>query len=461
MRKLAALVVAVAAVLAPTSVAHADPAVPPFRHVFVIVLENNGYDETFGPSSPMPYLSKELTSRGELLTQYHATGHESLDNYISMISGQAPNADTQGDCQIYTDVTPGVMGPNGQAIGTGCVYPAAVPTVADQLAGAGQSWKGYFGDMAKDAAHPSCRHPDLNTQDTTQKASATDAYAARHNPFVYFHSIIDGPSCATNDVDLSILPLDLHQESTTPSFSLIVPNLCEDGHDTPCADGRPGGPAQADAFLQTWVPIITQSPAFQDDGLLVVTFDEAEGIPGEATAPDASSCCGELPGPNSPLPGIFGPGGGRTGAVLLSPLLQPGSTSDQPANHYSLLRTIEDVFGLDHLGYAAPDTVQDLAFVTPTAAQPAAPTTTATGASTPTKAAVSGASLPRTGDDVPVALVLILLVCGLAVGSLNRYARHASPVPLGVRTPATGVRRPEHARPGRHRPQDRGGPRAG
>src|SRR4051794_13097550 len=64
-------------------------------HVFVIVLENKTYDETFGPDSPAPYLSQVLPSRGALLRQYYGTGHLSLDNYISMISGQAPNPDTQ------------------------------------------------------------------------------------------------------------------------------------------------------------------------------------------------------------------------------------------------------------------------------------------------------------------------------------------------------------------------------
>jgi hypothetical protein len=106
----------------------------------------------------------------------------------------------------------------------------------------------------------------------------------------------------------------------------------------------------ADAFLREWVPRITGSPAYRSDGLLAIVFDEA--------ASDSSACCGERPGPNTPAPGAQsgGPGGGRTGAVLLSPFIRPGTTSDQQYNHYSLLRSIEDSFGLAHLGYAAaPD----------------------------------------------------------------------------------------------------------
>ncbi len=68
------------------------------RHVFVIVLENKNYSDTFGTSTQDPYLQKTLLPMGALLTQYYGTGHVSLDNYISMISGQAPTADTTDDC---------------------------------------------------------------------------------------------------------------------------------------------------------------------------------------------------------------------------------------------------------------------------------------------------------------------------------------------------------------------------
>jgi hypothetical protein len=91
------------------------------------------------------------------------------------------------------------------------------------------------------------------------------------------------------------------------------------------------------------------APAYQNGGLIVVTFDEGS---------DAAACCGESSGlgpshPNVPLPGKTGPGGGRIGAVLLSPLIRPGIVSTIPYNHYSLLRTIEDIFGLPHLGDGA------------------------------------------------------------------------------------------------------------
>ena len=82
--------------------------------------------------------------------------------------------------------------------------------------------------------------------------------------------------------------------------------------------------------------------------MLVVTFDEADF----SGSGDASSCCGEGPGPNSPLPGIIGMGGGRVGAVIVSRWTRPGRVNATAYNHYGLLRSIEDLFGLGHLGYA-------------------------------------------------------------------------------------------------------------
>ena len=342
MRRLVALGIAIAALGA---VAPAHAALPPVRHVWQIILENTNYDAAFGPSSQAPYLAKTLTAQGQLLTDYYATGHQSLDNYVSLISGQAPNVETQADCQFYGDMLPGVMGPNGQAIGQGCVYPASVPTIADQLTAKGLTWRGYMEDMATP-----CLHPALNSRDTTQTATADSQYAARHNPFVYFHSIIDSPACAKNDVNLAQLDTDLASPISAPNYAMVVPDLCHDGHDATCADGGPGELPAADAFLKTWVPKILASPAFHDRGLLIVTFDEAE-------SGDASACCGESAGFNTPNPGAltWGPGGGKVGAVLISRFIKAGSVNHTPYNHYAMLRSLEDLFGLDHLGYAGQD----------------------------------------------------------------------------------------------------------
>jgi hypothetical protein len=319
-------------------------------HVFTIVLENKDYDVTFGPNPKAPYLAEKLAAKGQVLTQYHGTGHFSLGNYITLISGQAETPLTQADCQSFDEMTPGTPGLDGQILGSGCVYPATARTVADQMEAAGLGWRAYMEDMGKDLERDTtrrCAHPPIGAEDVTQKATENDQYATRHNPFVYFHSIIDDfASCKRHVVNLRRLRHDLQHRSTTREYSFITPDLCSDGHDEKCENPKQqGGYEGIDAFLRRWVPKILHSKAFKQDGLLVITFDESEE--------GAESCCFVPTGPNTPLQGIYGPGGGRTGTVLISPLIEPGTVNDAPYNHYDLLRTVEQAFGLGYLGYAA------------------------------------------------------------------------------------------------------------
>lgn len=332
------------------------------RHVFLIVLENQTFDVTFSKSSPAPYLAKTLREQGALLRNYYGIGHSSLDNYIALISGQAPNEQTQGDCPTVTEFQlskPGLNG-LGQALGTGCLYPAMVPSLPDQLEAAGLTWMGYMEDMGNVPARESatCAHSPAGTQEKSYVAVAGDKYAARHDPFIYFHRIVDDAHrCNTHVVNLKRLPKDLQSLATTANFSFITPNLCNDGHDAQCVDGKPGGFQGIDSFLQAWVPRILDSPAFRQDGLLIITFDESDSAGPEAS----TACCNEKPLPGArQAPGFNGPGGGKIGAVLLSPFIKPGTTSTVAYNHYSLLRSIEDQFGLGHLGYAGQEGLRTL-----------------------------------------------------------------------------------------------------
>ena len=320
---------------------------PPVQHVFVIVLENEGFDTTFNSHSRAPYLADTLRKAGAFLRRYYGIGHFSLDNYIAMISGIAPTRATQIDCPHYDQFVATGMARDGQPVGNGCIYPAGIPTIANQLRARHRTWKGFMEDMGNDPAREpaTCGHPKVGVPDTTERATPHDQYATKHDPFVYFHAILDSASCKENVVPLTQLQLALQSPKRTPNFSFIVPNLCHDGHDHPCRNGEPGGLTSANAFLRHWVPLIVHSPAFRADGLLVITFDEALSI-------DARACCREQSGPNTRKAGVNGPGGGRTGAVLLSRFIKPGTVTNVAYNHYSFLRSIEDIFGLSHLGYA-------------------------------------------------------------------------------------------------------------
>ena len=324
---------------------------PPIGHVFTIVLENKGYRETWGRSPEAPFLTRKLAAKGQLLTRYYATGHFSLGNYITMLSGQSQNTNTQQDCHQYVDVQPGTIGADGQALGQGCVYPDTVKTLVDELRDTRRlDWRGYMEDMGDDPERERkrCAHPTIGSSDPTQQASVADQYATRHNPFAYFHSITDSDRyCRRHVVPLDALKRDLRSVRTTRNYTFITPDLCSDGHDDPCINpGQAGGYEGIDEFLHRWAPRILRSPAYRNDGLLVIVFDESEG--------SSRACCFVPTGPNVAEQGISGPGGGRTGALLISQWVKPGTTNDHPYNHYDLLLTMTDLFGVDPLGYAVP-----------------------------------------------------------------------------------------------------------
>jgi phosphatidylinositol-3-phosphatase len=362
----AALAIAMAAGVAASPARGALAARQAFRlphitHVWVIELENQGYSQSFGHPSADPYLARTLPEQGALLRDYYAIGHNSADNYIAQISGQSPNLLTQEDCPIWVPLPDITVGPYHQVLAPqgGCVFPASIPTLGSQLSDAKLSWTAYLQDMGNNPARdrtaatprgPACGHPATWGIDHTQSATTTDQYAARHQGFMYFRSVTANAAyCAAHVLSFRPLSSDLAAASTTPAFSWISPNLCNDGHDVPCVTGEPGGLRQIDTFLAHWVPLIMASPAYKDGGLILITFDEGS---------TKAACCGENSGfssshPSTLSPGLGGPGGGDVGLVALSPFIKPGTVSAVAYNHYSLLRTIEDIFALPHLGDAA------------------------------------------------------------------------------------------------------------
>ena len=428
------------------------------EHILVINLENENFSATFGPGSPAVYLNSTLLSEGQLLVNYFATSHVSLGNYISQISGQAPTPAINNDCINlatlaappllggFTDIVPGLDAEDqvrfpGQVVGDGCVFPAPASwmhgarTIGDQLdavygrgrddregARARLTWRAYAEDMGNDqvrdygAPDPlggtDCAHAPVGGIDFTNSAAAHDRYATRHNPFVYFHSVIDNPKrCNDHVVPLGRLTVgsggardtfqghlaeDLRRVDTTPRFMFVTPNLCNDAHDAVCvgpnvegttnASGQNvGGLVAADLWLKHWMPMILNSPAYRSGTMLVVlTFDESGFTDSRACPAVNQADCKSPTGPNvsnpgfSPILGLFHlqtpptanyvyAGGGQVGAVLFNArYIEPGSINTAGSyNHYSALRSYEDLLGIHeggddgrgHLGYAS---VRDL-----------------------------------------------------------------------------------------------------
>jgi hypothetical protein len=310
----------------------------------------------------MPYLAQTLRPKGELLSGYSLLTQNALPNYVAMVSGQPPNPDTQQDCPAYEEfpASSATLGKSGEVKGAGCVYPVQALTVADQVNSGGLTWHAYMEDMAGDTGPANCVRPDPEASTPPPQGG----YSPAHNPFAYFHSLLDLGACATNDVPLDELPADLKKLPSTPNFVFIGPNTCNAGVPDQCPGGDAAaappappagtttttatttttttttptvaaaptgaaatGPAAADAFLKHWVPLILKSPAYKKDGLLVITFGEAHP-PADAADPT------------------------QVGTLLLSPSAPAGQTLGTPYDPYSLLRSIEDLLVLDPLARA-------------------------------------------------------------------------------------------------------------
>jgi phosphatidylinositol-3-phosphatase len=338
-----------------------EEGLPPIQHVFVIVLGDHGFEEGFGESSQSTYLSKTLPAKGELLSNYYAVTQGDLANEVALISGQGPTPATVANCPEYKDISPGVLSAEGQAEGDGCVYPAEAKTLPGQLIEAKKSWKAYVEDIGNGQAGQatSCRHPALGGPDDARMPHPGDAYETWRNPFVYFHSLVDSADCGERDVGLGQLEVDLAVEQQTPAFSYIVPNACHDGSEVPCEAGQPAGLAAAQPFLEKVVPEIEASTAYKKGGLIAITFAQA---PQNVPSPDTGACCATPEYPNLPPPAAApagtGPvkaagGGGRVGMLLLSPFVEPGSVNETYYNHFSMLLSLEEFFGVTPIGYAA------------------------------------------------------------------------------------------------------------
>jgi hypothetical protein len=181
---------------------------------------------------------------------------------------------------------------------TDCSVPGT--GLAGQLDGHGISWKAYMEDLP---------HPCFTG------ASAGD-YAKKHDPFVYYRELIRRRADCGRVVPLNQLSAD-ERAHALPDFIWITPNLCHDMHDC--------GLSTADRFLARLLPPLLGR--LGRDGLLFVTWDEG-------TTDDG--CCRLA-------------AGGHVATIVAGPGARRGERFHTPVDHYSLLQTIEDLFGVSRL----------------------------------------------------------------------------------------------------------------
>lgn len=332
-RSRAAAVLAVAAALVAAVPALARPADPPpvphVRHVVEVFLENEQATKTWEDGSTATHLVA-LRRAGAYIPDFFGVGHASLSNYEAAFAGVAPTAEGKADCL-------------GQPYGR-CVFPASVRTIADLLDARAKRWKVYAEGMAGAPGGGPCLHAPSRLLPDPYQGPLTNGYAARHNPPVWFDSVLrHGGSedyCRAHDVDLTELWRDA-DAGALPDYSIVVPDTCHDGHDTSSTGGcaldpegptAPSGVDAMDAWLPGFVHRLTTSKAWTRDSVLLLTFDESE-------SGDTSGC----------VPCADGSAGGRIGAVVISGLVRPGTVSTWQGDHYGVLRTLEAAWDLGSL----------------------------------------------------------------------------------------------------------------
>jgi hypothetical protein len=322
--------------------AAADAAMPRYDHIFVIVEENKSATIVGGPDAP------ELTALAKTYgtaTNFYAETHPSEPNYVALVGGSTFGI--SDDDAYYCkrgDTRPHCAGswvpwyPN---------HTVTEQNIGSQLQAAGLTWKNYneslpaAGSLAVVAADPKDPHGPL-------------LYASKHSGFVNFADVQNNPRRAQLLVDFTQLDSDV-RANALPNFALIVPNLCNDMHGASgnvpedCDDANTSGLIRrGDAHAKLLVDELMSTKTWRssDRDAIVITFDEDDHHGKEG-------CCGidKSDPANS--------GGGRIPTIVITNHGPRSIADPTPYSHYSLLRTVEEAFGI-HTFLAragAPDVV--------------------------------------------------------------------------------------------------------
>ena len=288
------------------------------KTVFIIMMENHDWSAVKGSSSA-PYVNGLLSAAGGAAWAENyktpAGNHPSEPNYIWLEAG-----DNLG----ITDDNP----PSAN-------HKAVTDHLVTLLEAKGVSWRSYQEDMVAGT----CPLTD----------GASDGYATKHNPMVFFDDVTDGNSatsahCIAHMAPFTQLATDLGAASTTAQYNFISPNLCHDSHGSgfggACSNTPFLGPdlvKLGDDWLAATVPTITDSAAFKAGGVLFIVWDEGSSAGGFGTSSD-----------------------GPIGMVVLSPLAKPGYSNTLAYTHSSTLKTVSEIFGVTPLRDAASASTLDL-----------------------------------------------------------------------------------------------------
>jgi phosphatidylinositol-3-phosphatase len=320
----------------------ADRAMPKYDHIFVIVEENKAYEQIIGnPNAPN---INRLAKTYGLASNFYGQVHPSEANYIAMLGGSTFGI--HDDDAYYC--RPGQVDPfcpHASQPGY-ATHTIASKSLIDQLQNKGLTWKGYFEDI-----------PAPGSKAVVAPSGDRPLYAAKHNGFMNFQAVQDDPNRANKIVGLPQLLAGL-KTGKVPNYSHIVPNQCNEMHGLPECLGLQALIKMGDAVVGQLVEEITQSSLWSasQNSAIIITFDEDNN---PLQKPKPQGCCGFDPKSAANF------GGGHIATIVITNHGPRGVVDDTAYNHYSLLRTTEDAFGIsEYLNYAG-DTAQGVKSMTP------------------------------------------------------------------------------------------------
>lgn len=298
-----------------------DKAFPKYKHIFVIIEENKAYDQIIG--SPNAPIINQLGKTYGLASNFYGEVHPSEANYVAMLGGSTfgIHDDDAYYCQSgSSDRFCGSARRSNYANHT-----LSARSLLNQLEEKGLTWKGYFEDIPAPGSK-AVVSPDL----------AHARYASKHNGFINFKGVQDDPNLPSKMVGLDQLASDL-QSNHAPNYSQIVLNQCHEMHGLSECSGTQQLIRTGDTMIGRLVQQITHSSlwSLSDNSAIVITWDEDNG-----SSSGSQGCCGYDPNSSANF------GGGHIATIVITNHGSRGVVDNTSYNHYSLLRTTEDAFGI-------------------------------------------------------------------------------------------------------------------
>lgn len=312
--------------------ANSSSTIPHYQHIIEIMMENQTYGTIIG--NPLAPNLNRLANNYGLATNYFGVTHPSEPNYVANIGGDFFGI--QDDNQFYCNPAYAAANPTDTTCtGTTVDHTIHAQSIADQLTAAGLTWKGYFQNLPPTPTNLVMTGPTANGPYTFKwPSSAVALYADKHNPFVNFAGT---QGAVANMVPDTQLFADL-ANNTLANYSLVVPDQCHDMHGTGTCGNLNQLVSLGDTYVGNLVDAIMGSHAWQRGrNAIVITWDEDDF---SDAGQKGTGCCGA------------DPGGGHVATIVITNQSNQHVTDGTAYNHYSLLKTMEEAFGLSFLAHA-------------------------------------------------------------------------------------------------------------